>query len=78
MAIRVYRSLRLRLAFPGFRLRLQKKRQKNKKKHLLKHFIPLTRSLHLFPGANPTIASYNASVADFYNATDSLERFEIK
>jgi hypothetical protein len=27
-------------------------------------------------GANPTIASYNASVANFYNATGSLARFE--
>jgi hypothetical protein len=36
----------------------------------------------LFPssttGANPTIASYNASVVIFYNATDSLARFENK
>jgi hypothetical protein len=29
-------------------------------------------------GANPTIASYNASVVNFYNATGSLERFENK
>jgi hypothetical protein len=29
-------------------------------------------------GANPTIASYNASVVKFYNATDSLECFENK
>jgi hypothetical protein len=28
------------------------------------------------PGANPTIASYNANVVIFYNATDSLTRFE--
>jgi hypothetical protein len=28
------------------------------------------------PGANPTIASYNASVVNFYNATGSLARFE--
>jgi hypothetical protein len=27
-------------------------------------------------GANPTIASYNASVVNFYNATGSLARFE--
>jgi hypothetical protein len=27
------------------------------------------------PGANPTIASYNASVVNFYNATGSLARF---
>jgi hypothetical protein len=30
------------------------------------------------PGANPTIASYNASVVNFYNATGSLARFENK
>jgi hypothetical protein len=30
------------------------------------------------PGANPTIANYNASVGNFYNATDSLARFENK
>jgi hypothetical protein len=29
-------------------------------------------------GANPTIASYNASVVNFYNATDNLARFENK
>jgi hypothetical protein len=29
-------------------------------------------------GANPTIASYSASVVNFYNATDSLARFEKK
>jgi hypothetical protein len=29
-------------------------------------------------GANPTIASYNASVVKFYNATGSLARFENK
>jgi hypothetical protein len=29
-------------------------------------------------GANPTIASYNASVVNFYNATGSLARFENK
>jgi hypothetical protein len=29
----------------------------------------------LVPGANPTIASYNASVVNFYNATGSLARF---
>jgi hypothetical protein len=31
-----------------------------------------------WPGANPTIASYNASVVNFYNATGSLVRFENK
>jgi hypothetical protein len=30
------------------------------------------------PGANPTIASYNASAVNFYNATGSLARFETK
>jgi hypothetical protein len=30
------------------------------------------------PGANPTIASYNASVVNFYNAAGSLARFENK
>jgi hypothetical protein len=30
------------------------------------------------PGANPTIASYNGSVVNFYNATASLARFENK
>jgi hypothetical protein len=29
-------------------------------------------------GANPTIASYNVSVVNFYNATGSLARFESK
>jgi hypothetical protein len=31
-----------------------------------------------WPGVNPTIASYNASVVNFYNATGSLARFENK
>jgi hypothetical protein len=30
------------------------------------------------PGANPTIASYNANVVNFYNVTGSLARFENK
>jgi hypothetical protein len=29
----------------------------------------------LAPGANPTTSSYNAGVANFYNATSSLARF---
>jgi hypothetical protein len=33
---------------------------------------------YAMPGANPTIASYNASVVNFYNATDNLARFENK
>jgi hypothetical protein len=32
----------------------------------------------LEPGANPTIASYNASAVKIYNATGSLARFENK
>jgi hypothetical protein len=32
----------------------------------------------LAPGVNPTIASYNASVVNFYNATGSLALFENK
>jgi hypothetical protein len=30
------------------------------------------------PGVNPTIASYNASAVNFYNATGSIARFENK
>jgi hypothetical protein len=30
------------------------------------------------PGAKPTIASYNTSVVNFYNATESLACFENK
>jgi hypothetical protein len=30
----------------------------------------------IVPGANPTIASYNARVVNFYNAAGSLARFE--
>jgi hypothetical protein len=30
------------------------------------------------PGANPTIASYNANVVNFYNATSRPTRFENK
>jgi hypothetical protein len=30
------------------------------------------------PGANPTIVIYNASIVNFYNATDSLARFKNK
>jgi hypothetical protein len=32
----------------------------------------------LRPGLNPTIASYNACVVNFYNTTGSLVRFENK
>jgi hypothetical protein len=31
-----------------------------------------------YPGATPTIASYNASFVNFYKATVSLARFENK
>jgi hypothetical protein len=31
-----------------------------------------------WPGANPTIATYNASVVNFYNVTGSLVHFENK
>jgi hypothetical protein len=34
--------------------------------------------IYLKPGPNPTIASYNASVVNFYNATGSLVCFENK
>jgi hypothetical protein len=37
-----------------------------------------TLEKRLLPGVNPTIASYNASVVNFYNATDSLARFRKK
>jgi hypothetical protein len=30
------------------------------------------------PGANPTIASYNASVVKIYSAVNSMARFQIK
>jgi hypothetical protein len=29
----------------------------------------------IYPGANPTIASYNASVVKIYSATNSMARF---
>jgi hypothetical protein len=32
----------------------------------------------IFPGANPTIVSYNASAVKIYNTTSSLVRFENK
>jgi hypothetical protein len=35
-------------------------------------------SFTVIPGADPTIASYNASVVNIYNTTSSLARFEIK
>jgi hypothetical protein len=44
---------------------------------LFKKFSPNVESL-LKSEANPTIASYNASVVNFYNATGSLARFENK
>jgi hypothetical protein len=42
-------------------------------------FLQILKYPHfMLPGANPTIASYNASVVNFYNATGSLARFENK
>jgi hypothetical protein len=38
----------------------------------------LTPGILLEPGANPTIASYNASAVKIYDATSSLVRFENK
>jgi hypothetical protein len=51
--------------------------------HLLKFLFSLSRkgrflSLCFAPGANPTIANYNASVVNFYNATGIRARFENK
>jgi hypothetical protein len=40
-------------------------------------FIQKNLTIRLL-GANPTIASYNASVVNFYNAAGSLARFENK
>jgi hypothetical protein len=34
-----------------------------------------TKGVQFLSGANPTFASYNASVVNFYNATGSLVRF---
>jgi hypothetical protein len=34
------------------------------------------QKIHFLSAANPTIASYNASVVNFYNATGSPARFE--
>jgi hypothetical protein len=46
---------------------------------LKRNFLPVSRR-RLEPGANPiiAIASYNASAVKFYNATNSLARFENK
>jgi hypothetical protein len=39
----------------------------------------INQSIRAFnPGANPTIASYNATVVNFYNAASSLVRFKTK
>jgi hypothetical protein len=43
--------------------------------HVQRHLL---FSSAAYPVANPTIASYNASVVNFYNATGSLARFENK
>jgi hypothetical protein len=37
--------------------------------------IPLDRLPVILPGANPTIASYNASVVKIYSAVNSMARF---
>jgi hypothetical protein len=45
---------------------------------VIKKVVPCSKSLNFWklgPGANPTIASYNASVVNFYNATGSLAHF---
>jgi hypothetical protein len=36
-------------------------------------FIPVSKTV--WPGANPTIASYNASVVEVYSAVNSMARF---
>jgi hypothetical protein len=41
------------------------------------NFVQLSKAGFL-AGVNPTIANYNASVVNFYNATGSLARFENK
>jgi hypothetical protein len=43
-----------------------------------KSFRPQWSFATSIPGANPTIAGYNGSVVNFYNATGSLARFENK
>jgi hypothetical protein len=40
--------------------------------------LKIMSDLKPMSGANPTIASYNASVVNFYNAMGSLARFENK
>jgi hypothetical protein len=40
--------------------------------------LRLGRVVDFLPEANPTIASYKASVVNFYNSTGSLARFENK
>jgi hypothetical protein len=46
---------------------------KNGLGYILGHFFTNTSG---HPGANPPIASYNASIVNFYNATGSLACFE--
>jgi hypothetical protein len=55
-------------------------RSKSSPKFIKRLFSPTCESLasRVTTGANPTIASYNASVVKFYNATGSLARFENK
>jgi hypothetical protein len=54
--------------------------QNQRRKNLLQNAVCCSNLKYIFfyPGANPTIASYNASVVNFYYATGSLARFENK
>jgi hypothetical protein len=47
-------------------------------KNFLRVRYPQRARSTIHPGPNPTIASYNASVVKFYNATGSLACFENK
>jgi hypothetical protein len=42
----------------------------------VRSLVERANNKNTLPGANPTIASYNASVVNFYNAMGSLARFE--
>jgi hypothetical protein len=57
-----------------------KAREERRKKRIRDRFYkallrPKSFRTNLYPGANPTIASYNASVVKIYNATNSMARF---
>jgi hypothetical protein len=41
-------------------------------------YFQLLCTFYVHTGANPTVVIYNASVVNFFNATGSLARFEIK